>query len=211
MFMRILITSFIGGLINLDVMTIWQVMISRPVVSGPIIGWLCGDVWTGLVIGALMELIWINILPIGTVIPPDASATTIIATAQAIFTKQLIPYQNSDVIIMLSIMCAVPLGGILKKIALWFRWFDRRFVYLIDKFAEQDNITGIENISHLTVLIIFCETFVFYSLGIWLGVLLISQITPLLPLFIKDGLKLAITLLPALGFAAVMDIFGMRK
>ncbi|MFH1239426.1 MAG: PTS sugar transporter subunit IIC [bacterium] len=211
MFMNILVTSFVGGLISLDVMTAWQVMISRPVVSAPIIGWLCGDVWTGLVIGALMELIWINILPIGTVIPPDASATTIMATAQAIFAKQLMPYQSYDVIIILAIMCAVPLGGLLKKIDIWFKWYNRKFVYVVDKYAQEDNITGIDNITHLNILIIFIKNFLFCVAGIWLGVFLICNLTPLLPVFIKDGLKLAKTLLPALGFAAVLDIFGMRK
>lgn len=211
MLMQMLFTSFVGGVISLDAMTAWQVMISRPVVAGPIIGWLCGDIETGLIIGAILELLWINILPIGTVIPPDASATAIMATAQAIFARQLSPYQSLDVIIMLAIMCAVPLGTILKKIDIWFRWFNRKFVYKADKYAEQDNIIAIENITYLTMLIVFLKTFIFYIVGIWLGVTLISGIAPLLPVAIKDGLKLAKTLLPALGFAAVLDIFGMRK
>ncbi len=211
MFGQILLVSFIGGVISLDVMTIWQVMISRPLVTAPIIGWLCGDMWVGLVIGIILELIWINILPLGAVIPPDVSAAAIMATAQAILVKQLLPYQNSDVIIMLAVMCAVPMGGLFKRVDVGLRWFNRNFAYWVDKYADEGNITGIEFVTRLSIVTVFIKTFVFYIIGIWLGVHLISEITPLLPLSVREGLRLSRTLLPALGFAAVLDIFGTKK
>ncbi len=211
MFSQIVFISFIGGFISLDVMTIWQVMISRPLVTAPIIGWLCGSVETGLIIGVLLELIWINILPLGTVIPPDVSATAIIATAQAVFCKHILPYQSSDVIIVLVIMCAVPLGTVFKKVDIWLRWFNRKFVYLIDRYAEKDNIAGIEYVIHLSILMTLLKNFVFYTVGIYLGIFLVTTITPLLSVGVKEGLRLALVMLPALGFAAVLDIFIMKK
>lgn len=211
MFGQILLVSFIGGIVSLDVMTVWQIMISRPLVTAPIIGWLCGDMWVGLIIGIILELIWINILPLGAIIPPDVSATAIMATAQAIIAKQLLPYQNSDVIIMLAVMCAVPLGGLFKRVDIGLRWFNRNFAHWIDKYADEGNITGIELVTRLSIVTVFVKTFIFYVIGIWLGVRLISGITPLLPLSVKEGLRLSRTLLPALGFAAVLDIFGTKK
>ena len=211
MFSQIVFISFIGGFISLDVMTLWQVMVSRPLVTAPIIGWLCGSIETGIIMGVLLELIWINILPLGTVIPPDVSATAIIATAQAVFCKKILPYQSSEVIIVLVIMCAVPLGTIFKKVDIWLRWFNRKFAYLIDRYAGKNDIAGIECVIYLSVLVMLLKNFVFYVIGIYLGIFLVTTIVPLLSVGVKEGLRLALGLLPALGFAAVLDIFRMRK
>ncbi|MFH1784410.1 MAG: PTS sugar transporter subunit IIC [bacterium] len=208
---QIVLISFVGSFISLDVMTIWQVMISRPLVTAPVVGWILGDMGTGIIIGIMLELIWINVLPIGTVIPPDVSTSAIIATAQAVLTKQFLPYQHMDVLIMIAVMWAVPLGVIYKKIDIWLRWFNRHFAHQVDSFAQSGNTIGIEFITRMSIAAIFAKTFVFYVIAIWLGVQLTVKVVPVLPHNVKMGLELARSLLPALGFAAVLDIFGSKN
>lgn len=69
----------IGSLLSLD-RTAWgQLMISRPIVLAPIIGMACGNATVGLFVGVLIELLWINELPVGSAIPSDDTMFAAIA------------------------------------------------------------------------------------------------------------------------------------
>ena len=58
--------------------------ISRPIVLGPIAGLICGDVQTGLMVGVAVETMFLATVHVGTSFPPDASFSTVIATAFAV-------------------------------------------------------------------------------------------------------------------------------
>jgi mannose/fructose/N-acetylgalactosamine-specific phosphotransferase system component IIC len=75
--------AILGGFICLDKVFL-QAMISRPVVAGPIIGMALSDPFTGLIIGAFIELLWIDRSPMGLYIPPNDSIVAVLATAGAI-------------------------------------------------------------------------------------------------------------------------------
>ena len=72
-----------GTLVGLDLVSVPQAMISRPLVAGTVAGWLLGDVHTGLRIGALFELFALDVLPVGAVRYPDYGPATIAAVALA--------------------------------------------------------------------------------------------------------------------------------
>jgi len=54
-----------GTLVGLDLVSVPQIMIARPIVAGPIAGALLGDVRTGLEVGVLFELFQYDVLPMG--------------------------------------------------------------------------------------------------------------------------------------------------
>lgn len=74
----------LGGLFWLDRYQIGQLMISRPIVVGPVIGWAIGSVQTGLAVGALFEILWLRRPPIGGFIAPEATFSTAVASAAAV-------------------------------------------------------------------------------------------------------------------------------
>ncbi len=73
-----------GALVGLDRTAVGQFMISQPVVVGPVTGWFLGDPVAGLIIGAVLELIWLLDLPVGTFVPADTTVVTVSATAIAV-------------------------------------------------------------------------------------------------------------------------------
>lgn len=79
--------SIVGGLLGLDRTAVGQFMVSQPLVAGPITGWLLGDATTGLVIGVVLELIWLLDMPIGNFVPADATIVTVSACAVAVLGK----------------------------------------------------------------------------------------------------------------------------
>ncbi len=75
--------AFAGGIIGLDRTALGQFMISQPIVAGPLTGWLLGDPGAGIIIGAVLELIWLLDMPVGTFVPADATIETVSAAAIA--------------------------------------------------------------------------------------------------------------------------------
>jgi mannose/fructose/N-acetylgalactosamine-specific phosphotransferase system component IIC len=73
-----------GTLVGLDLVSVPQAMISRPLVAGTVAGWLAGDVEAGLRIGVLFELFALDVLPVGAVRYPDYGPATVSAVALGI-------------------------------------------------------------------------------------------------------------------------------
>ena len=72
-----------GTLVGLDLVSVPQMMIARPIVAGPIAGAILGDVATGLQLGVLFELFQYDILPVGAVRYPEYGPATIAAVSAA--------------------------------------------------------------------------------------------------------------------------------
>jgi PTS system mannose-specific IIC component len=72
-----------GTLVGLDLVSVPQAMISRPLVAGTVAGWLAGDVEAGLRVGVVLELFALDVLPIGAVRYPDYGPATVVAAALA--------------------------------------------------------------------------------------------------------------------------------
>lgn len=72
-----------GTLVGLDLVSLPQMMIARPLVAGTIAGAILGDIPTGLKLGIVFELLQYDILPVGAVRYPEYGPATIAAVATA--------------------------------------------------------------------------------------------------------------------------------
>jgi len=72
-----------GTVVALDLVSVPQAMLSRPLVAGTVAGWLAGDVEAGLRVGVVLELFALDVLPIGAVRYPDYGPATVAAVALA--------------------------------------------------------------------------------------------------------------------------------
>src|SRR5690349_6649811 len=68
-----------AGLIAIDHLGIGPWHVAQPLVSGPLLGWLLGDVQSGVILGVLVQLLWIGVAPGGVGIPYDFTAATMLA------------------------------------------------------------------------------------------------------------------------------------
>ncbi len=69
------------SLLGLDTTIAFQVLISQPVFACSIIGWLMGDPVTGMEIGAIMQMIWLNMLPVGAASFPEGNIASMLVCA----------------------------------------------------------------------------------------------------------------------------------
>ena len=202
--------SIVAAIISLDVTACWQIMISRPIIIGPVIGYLCGDFSHGIITGAMLELIWINTLPLGASIPLDAAATTVVATASAIFMERWWT-GTEPAAIAIGLAYALPLGVIFKKLDIFIRRFSNNLVYYADEYAKEGRMLRIQSMVVLAIALIVVKYFLFYFISIYCSLYILHAVVQRLPDTLIAGLDQSWILLIALGLAMVLDTFMFKK
>lgn len=61
------------ALLEMDTTYLGQFLFSRPTCTGAVMGYLCGDFFLGLQVGIFAELIFIDFVPVGGVVPPSGA------------------------------------------------------------------------------------------------------------------------------------------
>ena len=72
-----------GTLVGVDLVSLPQMMIARPLVAGTVAGAILGDIPTGLKLGVVFELLQYDILPVGAVRYPEYGPATVAAVVVA--------------------------------------------------------------------------------------------------------------------------------
>jgi mannose/fructose/N-acetylgalactosamine-specific phosphotransferase system component IIC len=72
-----------GTWVSLDLVSVGQVMIARPLVAGVVAGGILGDLQTGFMVGTVLELFALELLPFGAARYPDYGVGTVAAVATA--------------------------------------------------------------------------------------------------------------------------------
>lgn len=73
------LSSALAGLLGLDSVQAGQFLLSRPAFVGPVLGWLNGCPLEGARLGILLELLYIDFIPVGGVVPPNGTAAAAVA------------------------------------------------------------------------------------------------------------------------------------
>ncbi|OGR45383.1 MAG: hypothetical protein A2X35_03835 [Elusimicrobia bacterium GWA2_61_42] len=72
--LKTFISAGLAGLLGLDAVQAGQFLFSRPAFVGPVLGWLNGCPLEGARLGILLELLYIDFIPVGGVVPPNGTA-----------------------------------------------------------------------------------------------------------------------------------------
>jgi len=80
----LLLLSVLGGIVALDGTAVGQFMVSRPLVAATLAGVLVGEAGLGLTVGALLEIFYLSVLPVGGARFPEGGPAAVAATAVAI-------------------------------------------------------------------------------------------------------------------------------
>lgn len=71
--------ALLGGVLGMDVVTFPQAMISRPIVAATVAGAFIGNAPAGLIMGAVLELLALEMLPFGASRYPDWGSASVVA------------------------------------------------------------------------------------------------------------------------------------
>lgn len=203
MMQGIAVAAMWAGVIALDFTACGPFMVSQPMVCGPLFGWLLGNVAVGIIVGGILQLLWMDLSPIGVSIPYDATSTTLLA----VYWSSL-PGHSALSQVVLCLAFAMPFGFL-------FRWLDQaarrvniRIARLIDR-APDTQLGWAVPAGILTGILWSWVRYtiaygVFFFLGalLWKKIAYVPRLTPL-----DQGLTLGAVLLPVAGLGVALALF----
>jgi len=175
--------------------------------SGVFIGFICGlvygDVTTGLIMGASINLVYLGVVAPAGQIPSDEIMASSIAIPLAL---------AGGLSTEMAITLAVPfglLGVFLDQIR---RTSNIYWLHKADKYAAEGNERGIYLCGTwyplaVTFIIRFVPVFILLSLGADA----VYKVLEILPSWLTTGLSVAGGLMPAIGFAIILKCIGNAK
>lgn len=196
-------------LLGLDRTAVLQIMISRPLVAGPLVGLLLGDAMTGLTIGMLLELLWLCRMPVGASIPHDDTQVTIGATTLAI---ALSGTAGKGIgLTLCALLVALPLGKIGQVVERTVRSRNQRLPAAAQQTLQHGGLPAIERL-HLLGLANFAlgalTTYIAIVLiGHWL---IITGGSYFLDLLTKQAIWIKLALI-LVGVATLLQALNVRR
>ncbi|ASL94249.1 PTS N-acetylgalactosamine transporter subunit IIC [Serratia sp. OLHL2] len=195
-----LLIALLAGLAGVDLFD-GLTHFHRPVVMGPLVGLILGDVYTGLLVGGTLELVWMGMVPLAGAQPPNVVIGGVIGTAFAILTKA-----DPKVAIGVAVPFSIAVQGC---ITLLFTLFSP-MMHRCDRMVKALNWRGIERVNYLGIGILFIFYFVVAFLPIYFGADAASAMVQKAPGWLLDGLAVAGGMMPAIGFSLLMKVM-MKK
>ncbi|MDN5342245.1 PTS N-acetylgalactosamine transporter subunit IIC [Oceanotoga sp. DSM 15011] len=201
MFLQALLIAIWAGIAGIDLFN-GLTHIHRPVVTGLVVGLILGDVTTGIIAGATLELVWMGMVPLAGAQPPNVVIGGVIGTSIAILA-------NQDPNVAIGI--AVPFAVAAQAMVTLLFTIMSPVMHKADEYAEKTNLKGIEKINYLAILGLFLFYAVIAFLPVYLGAESAQTIVEALPTWLIEGLGVAGGMMPAIGFAMLLKIMLKKE
>ena len=199
-----LLTGFgVSALCGLDRTAAFQFMLARPIVAAPLTGVCLGDPMTGLLLGGLIELLWLGRLPMGAAIPPDDTQVAIGATFLAVVGGSLEGVADPSFALLAVLVC-LPLGKVGKHFDQWARYRNDQLVVRCEAVLARGELGQVEKL-HLRGLLnfILAAWGTFWVIVLCGGVFL-HFLAPLLLSFVGASLPWLKLYFPMVGAAFIL-------
>ncbi|WP_156299401.1 PTS N-acetylgalactosamine transporter subunit IIC [Streptobacillus canis] len=174
----------------------------RPIFSGLIIGLILGDVKTGLMVGGSLELVWMGLVPLAGAQPPNIVVGGIFGVSLALLSG----LQAQE-----AIGIVFPLGVIGQMIVTLMFSLYSGMMKFGDQAAEEANPAGVDRLVYIQLLIRFVlfggVTFLF----VYFGADSVKAIIEALPEKLVAGFGTAGGMMPAIGFALLLNIMLKKE
>ena len=174
----------------------------RPIVSGLVVGLILGDVKTGLMAGATMELAWLGLVPLAGAQPPN-----IVIGGIAGIVTVLVGKQSPELALGIAVPFAV-LAQVL--INLLFTAYSP-IMHKADEYAKEGNIKGIDMINFSGPVVLFAFNFLIIFALILFGADKVGPLISALPEKLVGGFKVASGMMPAVGFPMLLNIMLKKE
>lgn len=197
--------SMIGALLALDYAMLGQFMISQPIVTGAIFGMVFSDFQSGLLIGTMIQLLFIGILPVGAFIPSDHTVTGGMTACIALMLMQKLGLPLGQAT-MIGLALAIPAGFISGKLDILVRKINCKWNGIIDRNLNTRPMAILRAASIAGIGLTWIRSFIVYF--VWIGGVtwLLTSWSIDIPDLVKTGLTIAFWLLPAIALAVMVDI-----
>ncbi|WP_150538560.1 PTS mannose/fructose/sorbose transporter subunit IIC [Actinobacillus vicugnae] len=170
----------------------------RPLVACTLIGWVLGDLQTGIIVGGTLEMLALGWMNVGAAMAPDAALASVIAAILVIKGGQ-----DKGT----AIAIAVPVAAAGQVLTIFVRTLTIFLQHKADKFAEQANFRGIEFCHFaglsLQALRVAIPTF---FVALVAGTDTVTEALNAIPEVVTRGLQIAGGFIVVVGYAMVINM-----
>jgi fructoselysine and glucoselysine-specific PTS system IID component len=177
-------------------------LLGRPLVLGPLVGLVLGDLHQGIVIGASLELIFMGNIKVGAAIPPDVVTGGVLGTAFAIISGK-----GTGIALALAIPISILAEMLLSALFVGRSVLNKTFL----RYALEGDWRAVQRLHVLSGLMKPLLMALVGFLALQLGAGAMKALLDHIPDWVNTGLQVAGNLLPALGFALLMNLLFQKR
>ena len=177
--------------------------LQRPIILGPLVGLVLGDLDAGIKIGATLELAFLGSYSVGAFIPPNVIVGGVLGTAFAIVTGKgpAVAFTMAFPIALLAVAIDNVFFSLVRPL----------LGKVADNYAEKGNVHMV-SVIHMSTGFLTCTVlFLMVFLGFSVGSDAMKKFVEAIPAVITNGLTIATGLLPGIGFAMLAQMIMNKK
>ena len=172
--------------------------------TGVLVGLVMGDLKTGIILGATLEMVFIGSITLGAAVPPDVITGGILGAAFAISTGK-----GADVALALAFPIAtlyLVVDNLLTLVLL------PVFVHKADRYVEEGEFRKMEMMHILGGFVVkSLPRGIICAAAFYLGTPVMNRVLESIPEFVQNGLVAAAGFIPALGIALLTRMILTKK
>ncbi len=208
--MDLFLISILGGLLVLDTTAVLQILVSQPLVSGTLLGWILGDIALGLRLGILLQLLWLNQLPVGGAKVPEGNLGAVVAVILVFMVKDgLTVYPNMIIVSVILYALAVSFLGVKLVTAI-----RNQNIFFLDKAVkglEAGNVAILGRMTFLALIVHFVFIVAAVFVSVWVGRELLHLILPRLPLQWEQVARYVEFAIMGSGVGLTLNLFKEKR
>lgn len=204
MLLQCILVGLLAAIAALEECTFGASMMMRPLFTGPFVGLVLGDVKSGIIFGAVLELMFMGSIMVGSATPPEVYSSSILGIAIAIMGHSGVGT---------AVALALPVSVFLQ---MW-----RNFVYAVPASYGgkkiQDSIERHDIKSAKKWHIFWMPAWIAIPSGVlvflstYFGAGPINKVINIIPKFVTHGFDVAAGVLSAVGIALLIKMMGNNK
>ncbi|MBR4592831.1 MAG: PTS sugar transporter subunit IIC [Elusimicrobiaceae bacterium] len=197
---ELLLLCLLAALLELDTTYAFQLTFSRGIIAGPMLALFTGDWMAGIQAGVFTELLFSDLNPLGTILPPSAVVCCAVSVA---LSAMGIPLCYGFIWGVLSALLFISAEQAMRKYR----------IQLLGSWEQhlQRHPTWINHLIFRELIIGFIINFIFIFLLVWLGGVLLGWLQPLLGPRTLVACQFAFMAVPWIGLASLIPEFRLKK
>ncbi len=174
----------------------------EPVVTGFLVGLIMGDVTQGLIIGGALQLMWMGATNIGPTANLDIGTGGTIGVAVALMTGS-----STEI----AVTFALPAALIMQMLNICKMTAFSGLMHRVDRYIDEGKYKSIVGTHYLCGFFTFLIYFSFTFIVVYFGNDVINVIVNNIPEWAQNGLSAVAVVLPAMGFALLLNLLWELK
>lgn len=200
-FWRIILLTLYAVLAIYDGLNI-KLEFGKPMMAGMFAGIIMGDIKTGLYVGATLQLLILGVSNFGGATIPDYTTAALIATPLAIASGENVEF---------AIGLAVPIGLLMTQLDILARTANVFLAKRAEKAAETERYNLLDCYNFCGIISWGIARGLPVFLALTFGIGFVERILAVSPGWLITGLKLAVTVLPAVGISILLKYLPIKK